>query len=335
MAVREGAALGVLAGEPDRDALAQSSEAKASASAWPQSMPPSSSARGRRSSCRWSFGLTVKPSGTRASCSVSRRSRLRLTTVSTYVFASRGTASSCDFAGISWPNEARSRSCASCSRASTSATIALGLVGGEDALLDEPRAVELADGGMRVDLPRHDRLGIGGLVLLVVAEAAVADEVDDDVVAEAGAIGEREPDRGDRGLGIVGVDVDDRRVEALREVGGMAGRAALGGVGRETDLVIRDHVQRAARRVALERVEVEGLGDDALPRERRVAVQEHRHRRPRVVGAVTRAAVGLHGARHPLDDGVDRLEMARVGGQRDGDLPVRGRADALGARGGT
>ena len=42
-----------------------SSVANASASAWPQSMPPSSSASRRRSSCVVSFGWTVKPSGTR------------------------------------------------------------------------------------------------------------------------------------------------------------------------------------------------------------------------------------------------------------------------------
>ena len=66
-----------------------------------------------------------------------------------------------------------------------------------------------------------------GLVLLVVAVAPVADEVDDDVVAEAAAEGHREPDRRDRGLGVVGVDVDDRHVEALGEVARVAGRAPV------------------------------------------------------------------------------------------------------------
>ncbi len=103
----------------------------------------------------------------------------------------------------------------------------LGLGVGEDALADELRAVELAHGRMGVDLLGHQRLGVGGLVLLVVAEAAVADEVDDDVVAEAAPVGEREPDGRDRRLGVVGVDVDDRHVEALREVGRVARRAAL------------------------------------------------------------------------------------------------------------
>ena len=43
---------------------------------------------------------------------------------------------------------------------------------------------------MRVDLLDHQRLRVRGLVLLVVTEAAVADEVDDDVLAEAPAVGE-------------------------------------------------------------------------------------------------------------------------------------------------
>ena len=90
------------------------------------------------------------------------------------------------------------------------------------------------------------------------------------------AIGERQADRGDRSLGIVGVDVDDRHVEALREVARVARRPALGGVGREADLVVRDEVQRSAGRVAVEAVQVERLGDDALPGERGVAVDEDR-----------------------------------------------------------
>ena len=60
-----------------------SSEANASASAWPQSIPPSSRVSRRRSSWRASFGWTVKPSGTARSCSFSARSRSSATAVST------------------------------------------------------------------------------------------------------------------------------------------------------------------------------------------------------------------------------------------------------------
>ena len=52
-----------------------SSDANASASAWPHVMPPSSpSASRRRSSWGTSFGWMVKPSGTVSSCSLRERS---------------------------------------------------------------------------------------------------------------------------------------------------------------------------------------------------------------------------------------------------------------------
>ena len=101
------------------------------------------------------------------------------------------------------------------------------LLGGDDAFLDQLRRVLLAHGRVRRDLRDHQRLGVRGLVLLVVAEAAVADQVDDDVVAEFLPESHRQPDRGDRGLGIVRVDVDDRNVEALRQVARVTRRAAL------------------------------------------------------------------------------------------------------------
>ncbi len=183
----------------------------------------------------------------------------------------------------------------------------------------------LGDGGC------EQRLRVRGLVLFVVAVAAVADEVDDDVVTEAAPIGEREPDGRDRGLGLVGVHVDDRNVEALREVARVARRAAVAGVGREADLVVRDHVERAAGRVAGKSFEVERLGDLALAGERRVTVDEDRQRDRGVVVAVARRAVGLLGARASLDDRVDRFEMARVRRERHRDVAGARRARALGA----
>ena len=201
--------------------------------------------------------------------------------------------------------------------------------------LDQPSDVLLARGGMRLDLRDHERLRVRGLVLLLVTEAPVADEVDDDVVAELLPVGEREPDGRHGRLGVVRVDVDDRDVEALGEVARIARRAALLRIGGEADLVVRDDVQRAAGRVAVEVREVERLGHDPLARERGVAVDQDRKRDGRVVDPAAARPVGLLRPRPALDDRVDSLEVAWVRRERDRHLAVRGRARAGARRGGT
>ena len=123
-----------------------------------------------------------------------------------------------------------------------------GVVGPTTPSRDEPRAHRLTHRRLLLDPLGLQRLRVGRLVLLVVAEPAVADEVDDDVVAELLAIRERESDGRDRRLGVVGVDVDDRDVESLRQVARVPRRAAFGRVGREADLVVGDEMERAAGR---------------------------------------------------------------------------------------
>ena len=183
--------------------------------------------------------------------------------------------------GCALPKVSFSASCACFSFACTSAASSSACSCVTTPRSTSSRRILLADGRVLGDRGREQRLRVRGLVLLVVSVPAVADEVDDDVVAEAAAIREREPDRRDRRLRVVGVDVDDRDVEALREVARVARRAAALGVGREPDLVVRDQVKRAAGRVAVERLEVQRLRHLALARERRVAVDEHRRaRRP-------------------------------------------------------
>ena len=76
---------------------------------------------------------------------------------------------------------------------------------------------DLAHGRVRRDLLVHQRLRERRLVAFVVAVAAVADQVDQEVALELRAIGERQPRRLDARLGIVGVDVDDRDLEPARQ----------------------------------------------------------------------------------------------------------------------
>ena len=63
-----------------------------------------------------------------------------------------------------------------------------------DAVGHESLRVRLAHRDLLLDALGLQRLRVRGLVLLVVAEAPVADEVDDDVVAELLAVREGEPD---------------------------------------------------------------------------------------------------------------------------------------------
>ena len=184
--------------------------------------------------------------------------------------------------------------------------------------------LELVDGAGRrpvVDLLVHQRLGEGGLVALVVAVLAVTDHVDDNVLPELLAKPECEVDDVHHGLGIVAIDVEDRRLDHLRDIGRIAGGAGLAGEGGKADLVVDHDVDGAARRVALELGEVEGLGDQTLAGKGGVAVdQQRQHLGPRR-GVVTPPLLGAGAA---LDHRVDGLEMAGVGGQADVDLGAGG-----------
>ena len=284
-----------------------------------------------------SFALIVNASGTASSCSFSARSLsapTAVTTASPVVVGPTGSGATAG-GGVAVPMAFRSCSCADAQRRRDLGDERLGLVGGDRALLDEARRIDGAHRRLSLDPLDHQRLRVRRVVLLVVAEAPVADEVDHEVVAELRPVGERQPHGRQRRLGIVGVDVHDRHVESLGQVARVAGRAALGRIGRVADLVVRDQVERAARRVALERLQVQRLGDDALPRERRVAVNQDGQRDGRIVDAGTDGAVGLLGPGATLDDGVGRLEVARIGDDRDVDLAGRRDPRARRRAGGT
>ena len=64
-----------------------------------------------------------------------------------------------------------------------------GIGGGNDVLLLKLLRQQRANGRVRGDLLVHTRLGEGRLVALVVAPAAVADQVDQEILAEQLAVG--------------------------------------------------------------------------------------------------------------------------------------------------
>jgi hypothetical protein len=83
--------------------------------------------------------------------------------------------------------------------------------------------VELIEEGTAFDGGVTARLGDRGVVSFVVAVATVADEVDDDVGAEALAVLGGDSSDSHGGVGVFAVDVEDGDRETLGEIGGEAG----------------------------------------------------------------------------------------------------------------
>ena len=173
------------------------------------------------------------------------------------------------------------------------------LLARDDALAHELVAVERGDRRVRLDLRVHERLGVARLVRLVVAPAPVADEVDHHVLPELLAVLEREPGDVDDGLRVVAVHVEGGGVDHLRDVRRVGGRARVLGQRREADLVVHDDVDRAARAVAVETREVHRLGHDPLPGEGRVAVHQQRAARACARGRPCRPAWRAPSLRRP------------------------------------
>ncbi len=182
---------------------------------------------------------------------------------------------------------------------------------GDDPLVDQLAREQLAHRRVLLDHLVHLGLGVGGLVGLVVAEAPVADQVDQHVVAELLAEGEGQAHGADAGGHVVGVDVDDGHVVALGQIRRPGGGAGIVGIGGEADLVVLDEVDGAADGVAVERLEVQRLGHHPLAGEGGVAVQDHRHGGVGVLVGVRALAGGLGG---PGRSGRDRRHELEVAG---------------------
>ena len=205
----------------------------------------------------------------------------------------------------------------------------LGLLDRDVAAADQRLGVDLAHRALVLDQRVHQRLGHRRVVALVVAAPAVADQVDDDVLAERLAVLERQLGDPDAGLGVVAVHVEDRRLDHPRHVGAVERRARRGRRRGEADLVVDDDVHGAAGAVAAQLRQVQRLGHDALAGERGVAVQQHRQHGEALLALVDAVLLGADDA---LEHRVDRLEVRRVGGQVDlGLAAVRGGELALGA----
>ena len=145
---------------------------------------------------------------------------------------------------------ARVSSRAACSFAWKSAERPLGLVDGDVTALDQRLDVQLAHAAVLGDRPVHQRLGVARVVALVVTVAPVAPHVDHDVLVELLAVLERQPRHAHARLGVVAVDVEDRRLHRLGHVAAVQRRAGELRGRREADLVVDDQVDGAADAVA-------------------------------------------------------------------------------------
>ena len=185
---------------------------------------------------------------------------------------------------------------------------------GDDSGIQKFASEQATDGGVGIDFGVKGRLSETGFIPFVVAVAAVSHEVENDIFVKALAEFEGQLDDGSSGQRIIPIDMEDGETQRFSWGGAVASGAGVFGEGGEGDLVVDDNVDGASRAVALEAGEVEGFGDDALADESAIAVDEDGDYFFAFDGILAKA---LAGAGLALDDWVDRLEVARVGGQRE------------------
>ena len=178
----------------------------------------------------------------------------------------------------------------------------LGLFHRDVAAADQGFGVGLADAALGVDDVVHVRLRHRRVVTLVVPAAAVAQHVDDDVLLELLPEVHGQPRHPDARLGVVAVDVEDRRADHFRDVGAVLRRPGVARRCGEPDLVVDDDVDRAAGAVPAQQRQVQRFGHHALAGERGVAVHHHRHD-GEAVGPVALVQQVLLGATRPSSTG--------------------------------
>ena len=197
----------------------------------------------------------------------------------------------------------------------------LGLAGGQHALGEQALGVELAHRRVLANRAVHQGLCRRRFIGLVVAEAPVAHQVDDDVLAEFLPVAQRQARHEDHRFRVIRIHVQDRRFDHLRHVAAIGGRACVKRLaGGEAHLVVDHHVDRAAGAVAARLRHLQRLHDHALARECRVAVHQDRQD----LLAVRIAAPLLARAHRPFRHRIDDLEVRRIEGQHDVHVTARG-----------
>ena len=141
------------------------------------------------------------------------------------------------------------------------------------------------------------------------AKAAVAPHVDDDIAVKRLAEFDRDLARECDGFGIVAVDVEDRRLNALGDVGWIRRRPRILRAGGKTYLVVDDEVQAATCVVATDTGEAEAFPHNTLASKGGIAVQQHWQNLFVLCKVVARSLVRAHLAE---DNRVHSFKMRRV-----------------------
>ena len=133
--------------------------------------------------------------------------------------------------------------------------------------------IEANDTAMASDSPLHCRLRHGRVVATEMTMTPVTYVIDHNVCSELHSIFGRQLRHGHGRIGIVGVDVNDRRVDCARDVRAKQGRSRVPRMryGR-ADLIVQDQMQGSADAVPARLGKVERLGDHALRGERGIAM---------------------------------------------------------------
>src|SRR6185312_6256622 len=123
---------------------------------------------------------------------------------------------------------------------------------GDHALGGEAFGINLARARMISNRAIHQRLGEGRLVALVMAMAAIAEDVDDLVLLETVAKLRRDARDIDERFGIIAIHMKDRRLDFLCDLGAIGTGTRISGARGEADLVVDDDMDRAAGAIAFE-----------------------------------------------------------------------------------
>ena len=118
------------------------------------------------------------------------------------------------------------------------------------------------------------RLGESRLVALVVPVPAIAEQIDDDVLLEMLTVFRGDSGDLDHGFGIIAVDVEDRRLDALCRIRRVRARSPGRRARREADLVVDDDMDRAAGGKPGQFGQFERFSDEPLAGEGGIAVHQ-------------------------------------------------------------